>query len=213
MLLPNEIRKKPPRSIRACKLGIRQPQTGSFRARHRCLCSEYRSSIPAPGASPDTKISLFAVLRSFARGIFRPDDIEKSGNTCCIPGFFCDGWAEKGRAKPAVSLICTPFSVDPCSFVNAVRQESGNSTEGAGKTPRRRNVIDIGPAFSYNDASTKRKKPAIRSPCSVSTGGRGAVHCRKPSDPARPALQASPKAYSGKENSPWKTTRNGKCGN
>ena len=84
--------------------------TVSFRARHCCLCSEYISSIPAPCASPDTKISLFAVLRSFARGIFRPDDIEKSGNTCCIPGFFCDGWAEKGRAKPVVSLICTPFS-------------------------------------------------------------------------------------------------------
>ena len=95
--------------IRACKLGIRQPQTGSFRTRHRCLCSEYISSIPAPVASPDTKISLFAVRSSFARGIFRPDDIEKSGNTCCIPGFFCDGWAEKGRAKPVVSLICTPF--------------------------------------------------------------------------------------------------------
>ena len=78
------------RALRACKLGIRQPQTGSFRARHRCLCSEYRSSIPAPCASPDTKISLFAVLRSFARGIFRPDDIEKSGNTCCIPGFFSE---------------------------------------------------------------------------------------------------------------------------
>ena len=67
-------------------------------------------------------------------------------------------------------------------------------------------MIDIGPAFSYNDASTKRKKPAIRSPCSVSTGGRGAVHCRKPSDPARPALQASPKAYSGKENPQCRVT-------
>ena len=96
-------------TIRACKLGIRQPQTGSFRAKHRCLYSEYISSIPAPGASLDTKTSLFAVRSSFARGIFRPDDIEKSGNTCCIPGFFCDGWAEKDRAKPAVSLICTPF--------------------------------------------------------------------------------------------------------
>ena len=124
-------------AFRACKLGIRQPQTGSFRARHRCLCSEYRSSIPAPCASPDTKISLFAVLRSFARGIFRPDDIEKSGNTCCIPGFFCDGWAEKGRAKPAVSLICTPFCLrgvakpSPRTGERSPRAACGRKSEGS----------------------------------------------------------------------------------
>ena len=127
-------------TIRACKLGIRQPQTGSFRAKHRCLYSEYISSIPAPGASLDTKTSLFAVRSSFARGIFRPDDIEKSGNTCCIPGFFCDGWAEKGLAKPIVSLICTPFRVGAfgaaVSFVPWCKSAPGSGDYGAGSRPR-----------------------------------------------------------------------------
>ena len=68
--------------IRARRLGIRQPQKGSFHGMLRCPCSEYIPSIPAPVASPDAKISLFAVRSSFAGAIFRSDKIENTGNTC-----------------------------------------------------------------------------------------------------------------------------------
>ena len=68
--------------IRARRLGIRQPQKGSFHGMLRCPCSEYIPSIPAPVASPDAIISLFAVRSSFAGAIFRSDKIENTGNTC-----------------------------------------------------------------------------------------------------------------------------------
>ncbi|MBR5114932.1 MAG: hypothetical protein IK101_06515, partial [Oscillospiraceae bacterium] len=40
-----------------------------------------KASIPAPFASSDTKISLFAVQSSFARAIFRLGKIKTAGNT------------------------------------------------------------------------------------------------------------------------------------
>ncbi|MBR5113658.1 MAG: hypothetical protein IK101_00005, partial [Oscillospiraceae bacterium] len=68
-----------------------------------------KASIPAPFASSDTKISLFAVQSSFARAIFRLGKIRTAGNTGYVfPAVLYEVWAEKSLAKPALSLICTP---------------------------------------------------------------------------------------------------------
>ncbi|MBQ3989014.1 MAG: hypothetical protein II629_09680 [Ruminococcus sp.] len=77
--------------------------------RHTALkMLEIHTSISALFALSGTKISLFEVLRSFERGIFRSGERKTTGNPLWISGGFRNAWAEKGRSKPDESLSCAP---------------------------------------------------------------------------------------------------------
>jgi len=69
---------------------------------------EIHTSISALFALSGTKTSLFEVLRSFERAIFRSDERKITGNPLWISGDFRKVWAEKGRSKPIKSLCRAP---------------------------------------------------------------------------------------------------------
>ena len=98
--------------IRARRLGIRQPQKGSFHGMLRCPCSEYIPSIPAPVASPDAKSALFAVQSSFARAIFRSDKTENTGNTCMyFRCFLCNMGGKEPRKTYRLPILRAPWAL------------------------------------------------------------------------------------------------------
>lgn len=98
--------KKAAPDIRACRLGIRQPQKGSFHGMLRCPCSEYIPSIPAPVASPDAKISLFAVRSSFAGAISFRQNRKHREYLCVFPVLSM----QYGRKRATQNLSSPPFA-------------------------------------------------------------------------------------------------------